>query len=864
MGYTDELKQYVGNRLSDVLKLVGDKKEDILYKLSLCTEDEKLLMEYLYSSMPLSDIYNYDFELYYEYVKHALFLKENIPWGAKIPEDIFLNYVLHYRINNEAIEDCRRIFYDMIYQRLINKSMYEATLEVNFWCAEKVTYKSTDERTASPLALLKCGYGRCGEESTFTVTALRSVGIPARQIYTPRWAHCDDNHAWVEVWCDGEWHYLGACEPEPVLNKGWFTSAASRAMVIHSRVFSDYFRNEDVISNNKVVATINNINKYADSRFFMVKIINSRNKPVIGAEVRFEIFNYSELTSAATLYTNESGLVCINIGFGTIAVHVVKGNKSFYKIVDTKASEEIIFNIDDDIYNEDALATEDINIIPPTDRKTLTCSITKEQKAMQKKKFEYCSIAREENDKKIVEEINNAEIGNKKIGCKSKDNSEIKKILLSAMGNYTEIQEFINCSYSDLDFENRINLLMYLSKKDYIDSKCSVLNSHINNVAKNSNNYPEEIYFKYVLCPKIYSEKITDYRMFISDYFRNDIKDVFIKNPEEIWSYIGYNIEEFPQYEYEQLYTTPVNLLKNRKGSLMSKKILFVAICRTLGIPARISTTDLSIEYYNGSFINAESKYNSNGSQVIVNNKSDMELKYFQNWTMAVLRDGVYKTLKLNKDILAIDKVSIDVEPSYYRIFTSNRLPNGSIFVKKYTFEVKEGEIKYIDIDLRDVKISDMLENYDIQDFNLTDKNNNIIHASDLMKDGKNITIWIEEDMEPTEHILNEMIEIYQGFLNIKCQIIFVLRDSSAMQNKTLQKVYKLIPSIRTYFDDSSENANIIARRMYLEPDKLPLILITDKCNNTSDTINKCINVIYACSGYNVGIVELLTKIIKK
>ena len=60
------------------------------------------------------------------------------------------------------------------------------------------------------------------KESTFLVTALRSIGIPARQLYVPWWAHCDDNHAWVEAQVDGSWHYLGACEPEEALDRGWF------------------------------------------------------------------------------------------------------------------------------------------------------------------------------------------------------------------------------------------------------------------------------------------------------------------------------------------------------------------------------------------------------------------------------------------------------------------------------------------------------------------------------------------------------------------------------------------------------------------------------------------------------------------
>ena len=77
-----------------------------------------------------------------------------------------------------------------------------------------------DDRTAGPMTMYRSGKGRCGEESTFTVTALRSVGLAARQVYTPRWAHCDDNHAWVEVWVNGEWHFLGAASRK----KNWIAA----------------------------------------------------------------------------------------------------------------------------------------------------------------------------------------------------------------------------------------------------------------------------------------------------------------------------------------------------------------------------------------------------------------------------------------------------------------------------------------------------------------------------------------------------------------------------------------------------------------------------------------------------------------
>ena len=98
---------------------------------------------------------------------------------------------------------------------------------------------------------VKTAYGRCGEESTFTVAALRSVGIPARQVYTPRWAHTDDNHAWVEAWADGKWYFFGACEPEPVLNLGWFNAPASRGMLMHTKVFGRYKGAEEMLLRRK-------------------------------------------------------------------------------------------------------------------------------------------------------------------------------------------------------------------------------------------------------------------------------------------------------------------------------------------------------------------------------------------------------------------------------------------------------------------------------------------------------------------------------------------------------------------------------------------------------------------------------------
>ncbi len=189
--------------------------------------EQRQALQFLYAYMPLPDVADYSGQFHLMNVDYALRARAEMPWGAIVPDREFLHFVLPVRVNNENLDESRRVFYEELKERVKNLSMYDAVLEVNHWCHEKVTYTPSDIRTSSPLATVRTAYGRCGEESTFTVAALRAVGIPARQVYTPRWAHTDNNHAWVEAWVDGKWYFLGACEPEPVLNLGWFNAPAS-------------------------------------------------------------------------------------------------------------------------------------------------------------------------------------------------------------------------------------------------------------------------------------------------------------------------------------------------------------------------------------------------------------------------------------------------------------------------------------------------------------------------------------------------------------------------------------------------------------------------------------------------------------
>ena len=276
-----------------------------IFNTDLSTQ-QRQAMQFLYAYMPLPDITDYSSEFHLMNVDYALRARAEMPWGKSVPDREFLHFVLPARVNNENLDECRSVFYEELKDRVRNLSMYDAVLEINHWCHEKVTYTPSDARTSSPLASIRTAYGRCGEESTFTVSALRAMGIPARQVYTPRWAHTDDNHAWVEAWVDGKWYFLGACEPEPVLNLGWFNAPASRGMLMHTNVFGNYNGDEEIVGRNACYTEINVTPNYAPTATTAVQVVDTAGTPV-QATVEFKIYNYAEIYSAAIKECDENG-----------------------------------------------------------------------------------------------------------------------------------------------------------------------------------------------------------------------------------------------------------------------------------------------------------------------------------------------------------------------------------------------------------------------------------------------------------------------------------------------------------------------------------------------------------------------------
>ena len=786
-----------------------------------------LALKFLYTTMPLSDVGNYGVSSFLDYAEHGVFLWENSPYVKKMPEEIFLNYILYHRINTEEILDCRSIFYEDLKDRIQGKSMAEAAIEINYWCAEKATYHTTDNRTIAPINVYRCGNGRCGEESTFTISALRSAGIPARQVYAPFWSHCDDNHAWVELWCDGKWYFTGACEPEPILNKGWFTNASSRAMMVHSRWFDKIVpENEDVngIEGNAMV--LNQLRRYADVKEVSIRLKKPDGTPAAGTRLSLEVFNYSQFLPIAHMVTDEKGEIHVTTGKGSLHITVMQDGLWAEGAIDTRKEDILELTLKEFAIPE---GWQNFDSIAPIDTPVNTDQPTEEQK--------------EERDRRLAEAL---KIRTAKVEAFIPD---WKVDFVDKAGENKEVCE---------------KLMSVLTDKDRIDAKPAVLKSHVDAALHLKDAYPENIYYSYVLNPRVFNEVMTDYRGAIAAAFTEEEKAAFREDPKAIWSWIEENIKVCPEAEQESVYFVPTASLKIRKSSELSRHILFVAIARTLGVPARLNPMDGAMEYLMPDSVKqgAEAYENSKFQAVIAGKAKEARLvftdggltwTYNQNWSIARLEKDGYLPLELEDLSWENGKLAIEADPGIYRILTGNRLPNGNVFGKSLTFSVEKGEEKTVELSSREAKLNDMLEDIAILPFNLLEKDGTKVLAADVTRGGRKILFWLEVSKEPTEHILNELMEKKEAFEKYKENLLFIIKKEEDLNDPTLSRCRAALPGIPVLYDTFTENINTLGRRMYVDPEKLPLILVT----------SGELNGIYATSGYNVGTADMLLRILE-
>ena len=841
------------------------------------TSEEREAMTFLYAYMPLSDITDYEGEFYLGNVRMAFKVWREMPWGKDVPEKEFRHFVLPIRVNNENLDSSRWVFYDELAERVKGLSMYDAVLEVNHWCHEKAIYTPSDARTSSPLATVKTAYGRCGEESTFLVAALRSVGIPARQVYTPRWAHTDDNHAWVEAYVDGQWHFLGACEPEPVLDLAWFNDPVARGMLMHTKVFGLYPGPEEIMQVTPCYTEINVIDTYAEAAQVRVRVLDRDGEPVAGIPVEFKLYNYAEFYTVATKTSDEAGMASLSAGKGDMLVWAAKEGLFGFRKVSFGKDSVVDLVLEHKVGDEFSVQ---MDIVPPVE-KSNPVKVSAEQRAENNRRL----LVEDSIRHLYVATFYTAERAAARCLELGVDTAAFVPVLVGSRGNHAEIDAFMEGVEPGKRAE-AVAFLRALSEKDWRDAPCGVLRAHFDfrfpcwaeagekdgsvgadvaaagagagkALAAGMRRYSDETYLRYVMNPRVEYEMLTPYKQYFAEVWPEEQRAEWAIDPSALLRWMADSIRIENDLNLQAMPMSPQGVYEARVADLRSYKIFVVSVLRSMGVAAQLHPVTGKVEYalqegrwqgldlgtMQGGF-GGVSLGSASGKDAAVFGKTATQGKlqlfyrplrtlpnpqYYSHFTLSCYEDG---RLQLQtypeggsswKNLFALPH---SLPGGYYLLVSGTRLADGSVLANLSFVPVEKGRIKHSDLVMRDdpsaIKVIGSF-NSENKYFDLESRSvKSVLETTDLEAWGRTLLLLFPDEAS------------YQSYLK--------------------HPIEGLPSTVRFGIDQNGLIEKELVTNLRLSEGKRPVFVV-------GDTFNR---VVYASQGYNTSLGTMLERLVRE
>ena len=807
------------------------------------TPAEREALEFLYAYMPLADLTDYPTSFYLENVRKTFQAREEMPWGDSVPELLFRHFVLPLRTNNENLDEARMVFYEELKPRVQHLPMKEAILEVNHWCHEKMTYQPSDGRTSAPLASVKTSLGRCGEESTLTVAALRAVGIPARQVYTPRWAHTESNHAWVEAWADGQWWFLGACEPEPILNLGWFNAPASRAMLTHTKVFGNYTGPEEVVLRSPNYTEINLIGNYAATAQIDFTVTDPAGTPVPGARVDFCIYNSSQFYPAVSKYTDGEGRTFLTAGLGDMLVWAAKDGAYGFRKVTFGADKAVTILLDSPVGTP--VVSELMHIVPPPEAVSIPAP-TPAQRAENDRR-----VAREDSIRQAYE----ASFFNRESAAAYATAhglpEQAARFLEGAAGNHATIAAFLD---NAADKERACRLLGSLSQKDLHDVTAEVL--------RDSYDAAESI-----LSPRMESEFLSPYKGWFLTHVPAEQQRAFTgegdpgKGARAILAWINEHVKVDDDPLQWDIPASPVGTWLGRVATPRSRDLLAIALGRTFGIEMQRDNLSGLMQYNadkpdlngapgpgrpgpgrgpwrpRGNWKPLDMAAAGEAAPVATGSVSfsyepagDIaQPRYGQHYSVSKVENGALRM------VFAGPGRASELPEGDYLLCSGNRLSDGSTPVTVTLFHVDAGAS--LDVPLTIVTLPEevsVIGTFDAALLPMTDS-------------GAYVAAVLDVGMEPTNHVLRDLAA-EKAALEKWGRPIFLLctgpEQLERLQREIAADRYGTLPATVRYGIDENGVLNLITQALNLRENDLPVVFLGDTSGN----------VYFVSQGYTIGL----------
>ncbi|MDR1680181.1 MAG: transglutaminase-like domain-containing protein [Prevotellaceae bacterium] len=849
------------------IKRYGGKHSELPYPVTFhagksMSEEEAGAMVFLYTFMPACDVAEHSPDFFLQNVRASFAARRAMRWGRTVPDELFRHFVLPVRVNNEALDSSRSVFYAELKPRVAGLSMRKAALEVNHWCHEKVSYAPSDSRTSAPLATLRSATGRCGEESTFAVAAMRAVGIPARQVYTPRWAHTDDNHAWIEVWIDGQWHYMGACEPEPVLDMGWFDAPAKRAMLVHTKVFGSYAGNDEIISSTPCYTEINVTSRYAPVKRAAVTVLDSVGQAAAGAEIDFCVYNYAEFYPVATRTADLAGIATLTIGLGDALVRARSGTRFGFAIL---AAEDEHVTVDLSM-QEGSEAVFDFTVTPPVEV-PVTTHLTETQRKQNDLRKEKGDALRKQYEATFYTETQSNTLADEL----ALDRAEVWKYMRAARGNFSEIARFMRMATPE-ERPWTLKLLATISEKDLRDAAAATLYEDFHFTLSRTE-FPTDtaLFVRYVLNPRIANEPLSACRsLFSSIIFDNNTKD---PDPNEALHRFSSAFHRDDTYNPQHIPVSIGKTVSTKRGDAYSLTITAVGFLRTLGVPARIAASGHCGEYfYKGQWYSFSMNTNDpskphkatpvhsavGGQQgyLRLTFTADKALKtprYETHYTLSEYAGGRFPAVGIDAHGTVFGETNligktVAINNGYWLLTTGRRMADGSVTGRMTFFNIAERETVSLPLVVPENNNGlQVIGNIDAEA-----KYRTATHADGTILQtvgrGYFVLALLDGETEPTVHALHALETVAGELEQWGRPFLMLFANSTQLQAFEAAK-YPRLPSAAAFgYDAGGSIQRMLESSLEILSGDKPVFIIADSFGR----------VVYVSQGYRIGLGEAL------
>jgi hypothetical protein len=369
----------------------------------------------------------------------------------------------------------------------------------------------------------------------------------------------------------------------------------------------------------------------------------------------------------------------------------------------------------------------------------------------------------------------------------------------------------------------------------------------------------ENIYLNYVLSPRIGRELLSSWRSYLKNKFTEGQISEFKSHPERIAEWIRARLK-LDTSNYYNVPLLPQGCLQLLGADLYSMKILFVAIARTLGIPARINQATERPGYFDGRqwrevfFEDGRTEVPEKSSLKIFCDLPEglKQPAYYSHFTLARFTQDKYRTLDYeNEPALKSFPSELQVDQGHYLLVSGNRQPDGSVLCRLKFFEVQAGQPVEVRLTMRtrfqEPEVSGQFSTkatvYDL-------KKETGLNLAALTDDRSFILVLIDPDKEPTKHLMEEIQALGDQFSSWPgLVIIAVARDR--IPDGFGPEAYPALPSsFRLVYDSEAGLFRSVAHASKREPLDLPVVMA---CRSSGD-------VIFYSEGYHIGTGEQLIK----